>query len=536
MIQLDGSTLEGGGQLVRNAIALSALTSQPVRVTKIRGRRQGARGLRPSHAAAIQCLLDICGGSALGATVGSSEITFYPRGQNEGTQTDASVADDDSTDNITALLESMKLEPVTGVPPIKSEYNIRLTTPGSAFLIFQALYPYILYAGACAAARTAEKGESPPEFPIKLKMTGGTNVSFSPSYDYVSQVLIPNFARLGLPQLKVTLKRRGWTGGRTNLGAVVFLIHPLEIQKVDALPPLPNRQPACCPKLSTPCFPRINLDMMERGTITHIDITVLAPDVGFDEVGSGSGSIRRKGPKSGGKLGKGRESDWERKGLEGSDAAADDSDLIEEQDLGGRSAPHSIREFVENRTFEAVFSGLNCQIGSTQGLQPPTIRLYHSEPTRHYSHIYILLVAHTSTGFRLGRDALFGSEGAQRSSGRSHQGAKDGKSRGKTKSKPSSGIRFIVEDMVAQCVSDLMDELIGSDPSDSKGPLGGGKSRRVLDMFMRDQVVIFQALGSLGVAGEGEPAGVDQGGERDQKSLHTQTAMWVCRQMLGAES
>ena len=43
-IQLDGRTGEGGGQLVRIACALAAVTSQPVRIFHVRGNREGARG------------------------------------------------------------------------------------------------------------------------------------------------------------------------------------------------------------------------------------------------------------------------------------------------------------------------------------------------------------------------------------------------------------------------------------------------------------------------------------------------------------
>lgn len=44
MIELDGTTGEGGGQLVRVAIGLAALTTQPVKISNVRGNRPGARG------------------------------------------------------------------------------------------------------------------------------------------------------------------------------------------------------------------------------------------------------------------------------------------------------------------------------------------------------------------------------------------------------------------------------------------------------------------------------------------------------------
>lgn len=43
-IELDGRTGEGGGQLVRVAIGLAALTSQSVKITNIRGNRPSVKG------------------------------------------------------------------------------------------------------------------------------------------------------------------------------------------------------------------------------------------------------------------------------------------------------------------------------------------------------------------------------------------------------------------------------------------------------------------------------------------------------------
>jgi RNA 3'-terminal phosphate cyclase (ATP) len=44
MVKLDGRTGEGGGQVVRVAVALAALTGTPLRIDNVRGNRPGKRG------------------------------------------------------------------------------------------------------------------------------------------------------------------------------------------------------------------------------------------------------------------------------------------------------------------------------------------------------------------------------------------------------------------------------------------------------------------------------------------------------------
>ena len=44
LIELDGRTGEGGGQVVRIATALAAVATQPIRITHVRGNREGPRG------------------------------------------------------------------------------------------------------------------------------------------------------------------------------------------------------------------------------------------------------------------------------------------------------------------------------------------------------------------------------------------------------------------------------------------------------------------------------------------------------------
>src|SRR2546425_7761563 len=77
MIEIDGAHGEGGGQLVRMAVALSALTATPVRVVRIRAGRP-VPGLASQHVTALQAVAGLCSGEMKGVDVGSSTIEFRP--------------------------------------------------------------------------------------------------------------------------------------------------------------------------------------------------------------------------------------------------------------------------------------------------------------------------------------------------------------------------------------------------------------------------------------------------------------------------
>src|SRR5437879_8162156 len=77
MIEIDGAHGEGGGQLVRMAVALSALTATPVRVVRIRAGRP-VPGLASQHVTALQAVAELCSGALKGVDVGSSTIEFRP--------------------------------------------------------------------------------------------------------------------------------------------------------------------------------------------------------------------------------------------------------------------------------------------------------------------------------------------------------------------------------------------------------------------------------------------------------------------------
>ncbi|RDW74296.1 putative RNA 3'-terminal phosphate cyclase [Aspergillus mulundensis] len=453
-VRLDGRKLEGGGQLVRIAVALSALTGQAVTIDNIRGNRTGKRGLKASHLAAIQTLAELSGSTLVKAQVGSCSIGFYPPREREEAR------------------------------QINSEINIRLPTPGSVFLVFQALYPYLL--------------RSTPTEQIRLSITGGTNVSSSPSYDYVAQVLIPNFARIGLPPLSVRLEKRGWASGQGHLGlgSVVFAVDTL--WRRDANGGAPGHEIP---------FPSVDL-RCRRGKISRIDITVLAPDDQLDTDAAGAGALGTK--VSGSSRRRVRQ-----------DAAAQ---------LGGSEKPESVREFMERYAHRALHKRLK-ELPRDIFLQHSSegsslqdehhgipIETHTTEATHHRSCMHVLMVAHTSTGFKLGREALYGSLGEK-------PRAKKGQNR------PRVDMRDRVKGLVDECVGSFIRELYDPLLQAQSDTPETARHQPCVDEHMRDQLVIFEALART----SGDKAQECDGREDERYwSLHTKTAQWVCREMLGS--
>lgn len=419
MITLNGQTLEGGGQILRNAIALAALTNQPLSIYSIRASRPGKKGLKASHLAAVQSLAEISNSAVEGAKLRSETLSFYPPAP-------------------------------TDIPLAKQEYNIKLDTPGSVFLVFQALYPYLLRVGALAEI----------EGPVRVNITGGTNVTSSPSFDYVQQVLVPNLKTLGFPGLSIEIQKRGWMTGPVELGTVRCLIDPL---------PSTTK-----PDGSVDCrFPRIGLNKYRRGTITKIDITVLAPD---DEV-----SWSTTQPSKDDKL--------------------------------------TTRKFIEQETVITLQNNLKhlpphiINLGNTQS--PIPINIHTSERSYHQTHIYILLVGYTTTGFRIGHDFLLAD-------------AKDPRPKKKKQDKDSHQ-HALVRNLIESCVANFENELWNQ--AYDQYDLFERRHQPCVDEYMRDQLVIFEALGRLYPSGDDENVEEEESLEDERYwSLHTKTARWVCKE------
>jgi RNA 3'-terminal phosphate cyclase (ATP) len=180
-ILLDGSEGEGGGQILRTALSLSAITGRPFAIHRIRASRMKP-GLRPQHREAARATAALCGADLSGAEVGSTRLEFRP------------------TTRATA-----------------GDREIDIGTAGSCPLLFQTLCWPLALAGA----------------PSRLTLRGGTHLQHSPTFHYLAMIFAPAAARLGF-RFDLELQAAGFypEGG----GAMTATIHPAH-----AMPPLDLR-------------------------------------------------------------------------------------------------------------------------------------------------------------------------------------------------------------------------------------------------------------------------------------------------------
>jgi RNA 3'-phosphate cyclase len=171
-VEIDGSQGEGGGQVLRSALALSVLSGRPLHLRGIRARRSNP-GLAAQHLHAVRALREVSQAGCRGDQLGSRELFFEPG------------------------------------PPRAGSYAVDIQTAGSVSLLLQAVFLPLSRAGEAS----------------DLLLRGGTHVPWSPPFNYLETCWLPFMGALGL-RIQITLERAGFypRGG----GRVAARIEPIE--------------------------------------------------------------------------------------------------------------------------------------------------------------------------------------------------------------------------------------------------------------------------------------------------------------------
>jgi RNA 3'-terminal phosphate cyclase (ATP) len=156
MIRIDGSSGEGGGQILRSSLSLSLVTGKPFRIENIRAKRERP-GLLRQHLTAVLAASEISGAKVEGASLGSRTLSFVPG-------------------------------------PVRSgNYRFVIGTAGSGTLVLQTILPALMTANE----------------PSQITIEGGTHNMHAPPFDFLEKVFLPIINRLG-PKITVNLARYGF--------------------------------------------------------------------------------------------------------------------------------------------------------------------------------------------------------------------------------------------------------------------------------------------------------------------------------------
>jgi RNA 3'-terminal phosphate cyclase (ATP) len=182
MLVIDGSFGEGGGQILRSALALSMVTGTPFRIEKIRANRDNP-GLARQHLTAVTSAAALCSARVEGAELRSTRLTFSPGRVKAG------------------------------------DYIFSVGSAGSTTLVLQTVLPALLVGRETST----------------LTLEGGTHNPFAPPLDFLEKAFLPIVNRMG-PKIDVALEQSGFAprGG----GRVIVTVEPAaKLSRLD----LPSR-------------------------------------------------------------------------------------------------------------------------------------------------------------------------------------------------------------------------------------------------------------------------------------------------------
>lgn len=185
-IVIDGSFMEGGGQILRQSMALSAILKKPIKIINIRANRS-TPGLRPQHSLGIDIVQQINKFCTYNIFNISYTFNFHFSGILSGN-----------------FVKSMEVNYNPGIHSYQTEYSADTKTAGSVCLLAQISIPVLLF--------------SPSASYIVLK--GGTNASFAPQMDYCQLVFQPLLQRLMGIKMRIKCHKRGFYprgGGEVSL-------------------------------------------------------------------------------------------------------------------------------------------------------------------------------------------------------------------------------------------------------------------------------------------------------------------------------
>lgn len=178
LLSYDGASGEGGGQILRTALALSTVTGRPFRIERIR-RKRNKPGLLRQHLTCVEAARQITGAEVIGAQLGSLDLEFRPG----------------------------RITP--GV------YEFSVGTAGSTTLVLQTALPALLAADG----------------PSRLTLHGGTHNPAAPPFDFLASSFAPVIERMGA-RLSLQLEQPGfYPAGGGCLRAEVFpaRLQPLQL-------------------------------------------------------------------------------------------------------------------------------------------------------------------------------------------------------------------------------------------------------------------------------------------------------------------